>query len=82
MIAARYTVLRLLIFIGFFALFRLLRLEVIWAAVAAALVSMVVSYFVLAPDRRRLEAGLERRVEDRVARRRAQVDAERVDEED
>ncbi|OLT43317.1 hypothetical protein BJF86_00465 [Serinicoccus sp. CNJ-927] len=82
MIAARYSVMRVLIFVGFFAFFRLLRLEVIWAAVAAALVSMVVSYFLLAPDRQRLAAGLERRVGDRVARRQAKVDAERVDEEE
>lgn len=82
MIAARYTVMRLLIFIGFFALFRLLTLGPLWAAVAAALVSMVVSYFVLAPDRERMAAGLEHRVEDRIARRRAKIDAERVDEEE
>lgn len=81
MIVARYTVMRLLIFLGFFALFRLLRLEVLWAAVAAALVSMVVSYFLLSRDRNRMAAGLEHRVEDRIARRRAQIDAERVDEE-
>ncbi|ANS78813.1 hypothetical protein SGUI_1417 [Serinicoccus hydrothermalis] len=82
MIAARYSVMRVLIFVGFFALFRLVRLDVIWAAVAAAVVSMVVSYFLLAPDRQRMAAGLERRVEDRVAKRRAQAEAERVDEED
>ena len=82
MIAARYTVMRLLIFIGFFALFRLVRLDVLWATFAALLVSMVVSYFLLAPDRQRLAAGLERRVERRMERRRAKVDAERVDEEE
>lgn len=81
MIAARYTAMRLLIFVGFFALFRLVRLEVLWAAVAALLVSMVVSYFLLAPDRQRMAAGVQRRVEDRLARRRARIEAEQVDEE-
>lgn len=82
MIAARYTVMRLLIFLGFFALFRLLDLGVLWAALAGGLVSMVVSYFLLARDRDRLAAGLEHRVEGRIARRRAKIEAERVDEDE
>ncbi|GAA4877535.1 DUF4229 domain-containing protein [Serinicoccus chungangensis] len=82
MIVARYTAMRLLVFIGFFALGRLLTLGVLWSAVLAAVASMVVSYFLLAPDRERLAAGLERRVEDRMERRRAKIDDERVDEED
>lgn len=80
MIFARYTAMRLLVFFGFFALFRLLRLEVIWAMVAAVLVSMVVSFFLLRQDRERLAAGLEHRVEERVARRREQIEAERTAE--
>ncbi|WP_130012728.1 DUF4229 domain-containing protein [Serinicoccus sediminis] len=82
MILARYTVMRLLVFLGFFALGRLLTLNVLWSAVLAAVASLVVSYFLLAPDRDRLAAGLERRVGDRMERRRAQLEDERVDEED
>lgn len=81
MIVVRYTVMRLLIFMGFFALGRLLTLNVLWSAVLAALASMVVSYFLLARDRDRLAAGLERKVEDRIERRRTRIDEERVDEE-
>ena len=82
MILARYTVMRLLVFLGFFALGRLLTLDVLWSAVLAAVASLVVSYFLLAPDRDRLAAGLERRVGDRMERRRAKLEDERVDEED
>ncbi|SOC56382.1 DUF4229 domain-containing protein [Ornithinimicrobium cerasi] len=82
MIAFRYTVMRLMIFGGFLALLSLLRVPMIWAAVGAALLSMVVSYFLLARDREAIAAGIERRVEDRIARRRAQVDAGRTAEED
>lgn len=82
MIAARYTVMRILIFAGFLALFSLVGLDIVWAAVAAAVASMVVSYFLLAPDRERLAAGLERRVEDRITRRREQLHQERVAEDD
>jgi hypothetical protein len=83
-IAFRYTVMRLMIFAGFLALLSLLRVPMIWAAVGAALLSMVVSYFLLARDREVIAAGLERRVEDRISRRRSQVDSERSaeDEED
>lgn len=82
MIALRYTVMRLMVFAGFFALLTLLRVPVIWAAVGAAALSMVASYFLLARDRERIAADLERRVERRAARRRAQVDAERTLEEE
>jgi heme exporter protein D len=81
-IAFRYTVMRLMIFAGFLALLILLGAEMIWAAVGAALLSMVVSYFLLARDREVIAAGIERRVEDRVARRRAQLESERTAEED
>lgn len=82
MIAFRYTVMRLMIFAGFFALLSLLGAEFIWAAVGAALLSMVVSYFLLARDREVLAAGIEHRVENRIERRRAQVEAERTLEDD
>lgn len=78
MIAFRYTVMRLMVFAGFFALLTLLRVPVIWAAVGAGVLSMAASYFLLARDRETLAAGIERRVEDRVARRRAQMEQERA----
>lgn len=80
MIAFRYTVMRLMIFVGFLAVLLLLDLALPWAVVAAALLSMVVSYFLLAPDREQMAASLERRVEARMARRRRQLDDERVAE--
>lgn len=80
MIAFRYTVMRLMIFFGFFAVLLLLNVPLIWAAVGGALLSMVVSYFLLARDREQMAAGIERKVEARIARRREQMDAERVAE--
>jgi len=83
-IAFRYTVMRLMIFVGFLALFILVGLDQIWALVFAALFSMVTSYFLLAPDRERLARGVERKVEERMARREQKVDEGRTleDEED
>jgi hypothetical protein len=81
-IAVRYTIMRIMIFAGFFALGTLLRMPVLWAAVFAAITSAVASYALLAPDRRRLARGLEDRVEGRIARRRAQVDAERAEDDE
>ena len=80
MVLARYTLMRLLLFAGGTALFVLLGLDLIWAAVAGALLSMVVAFFLLRPDRDRLAAGLEHRVEERVARRRERIDSERTAE--
>ncbi|MGC5582861.1 DUF4229 domain-containing protein [Ornithinimicrobium sp. W1679] len=84
MIAVRYTVMRLMIFFGFLALFVLVGLDQIWALVFAALFSMVTSYFLLAPDRERLARGVERTVEERISRRERKVDEGRTaeDEED
>lgn len=79
MILARYTAMRLLLFVGFFALF-ILFLDPLWAAVAGLLASMVASFFILRPDRDRLAAGLEQRVDRQVARRREQIDSERAAE--
>jgi hypothetical protein len=79
MLLARYTAMRFLIFIGFFALFVLL-LDPLWAAVAALLASMAASFFILRPDRERLAAGLEQRVEKRVSQRREQIESERTAE--
>ena len=77
MIAFRYTVMRLMIFVGFFAVLLLLEVPLPWAAVGGALLSMVVSYFLLARDREQIAAGIERKVEARVARRRQQVEEDR-----
>ena len=82
MIAFRYTVMRLMIFVGFLAVLLLLEVALPWAVVGAALLSMVVSYFLLARDREQMAASLERRVEARMARRREQVASERVDEDE
>ncbi len=80
MIAFRYTVMRLMIFVGFLAVLLLLGAPLPWAAVGGALLSMVVSYFLLARDREQMAASLERKVEARMARRREQIEAERVAE--
>ncbi|GAA5166857.1 DUF4229 domain-containing protein [Ornithinimicrobium tianjinense] len=82
MIAFRYTVMRLMVFAGFLALLTLLKVPMLWAAIGAALLSALASFFLLARDREVLAAGIERRVEDRVARRQAKVDAGRTAEDD
>ena len=79
MLLVRYTVMRLLLFAGFFAIF-ILFLPPLWAVVAGLLASMVASFFILRPDRERLAAGLEERVEKQIARRREQIDSERTAE--
>ncbi|WP_134772385.1 DUF4229 domain-containing protein [Ornithinimicrobium flavum] len=80
MVLLRYTMMRILLFAGCTAAFVLLGLDVLWAAVAGALASMVIAYFLLRPDRDRIAAGLEHSVEERMARRRDQVDSERAAE--
>ena len=82
MIAVRYTLMRLLVFFGIFAVLLLLKIDWMWAAIGAMALSMVASYFLLARDREALAAGLERRVEDRAARRQEKIAAERTDEDD
>lgn len=79
MLLFRYTVMRLLIFVGFFALF-VLFLDPLWAAVAGLLASMAASFFILRPDRERLAAGLEERVDRQITKRREQIEAERTAE--
>lgn len=79
MLLFRYTVMRLLIFAGFFALF-VLFLDPLWAAVAGLLASMAASFFILRPDRERLAAGLEERVDRQITKRREQIEAERTAE--
>lgn len=79
MLLVRYTVMRLLLFVGFFAVF-LLFLPPLWAVIAGLLASMAASFFILRPDRERLAAGLEERVEKQIARRREQIESERTAE--
>lgn len=78
MIAVRYTLMRLLIFFGIFSLLLLLKINWMWAAIGAMALSMIASYFLLARDREALAAGLERRIEDRSARRQEKIAAERT----
>lgn len=69
MTVARYSALRLLIFFGFLCLFWLLGLrDTLWLVVAAAAVSMVVSYFVLRGPREAFSRQLAQRIEQRSAR--------------
>lgn len=78
MIAVRYTLMRLLIFFGIFALLLLLDINWMWAAIGAMALSMIASYFLLARDREAMAAGLERRIEDRVAKRQEKIASERT----
>lgn len=78
MIAVRYTLMRLLIFFGIFALLLLLDLNWMWAAIGAMALSMIASYFLLARDREAMAAGLERRIENRAAQRQEKIAAERT----
>lgn len=80
MIAFRYSVMRVMLFVGFLCVLLLLGAPLPWAAVGGALLSMVVAYFLLARDREQMAASLERRVEARIARRREQLQEERVAE--
>lgn len=79
MILLRYTMMRLLLFVGFFALFMLF-LPPLWAVIAGLLASMAASFFILRPDRERLAAGLEQRVDRQITRRREQIESERTAE--
>lgn len=84
MIAFRYTVMRVMVFVGFLIVLLLLKVDLLPAAVVAALASMVTSYFLLARDREAIAAGIERRVGDRTSRRRAgsRLDRSAEDDED
>lgn len=74
----RYTVLRLLVFFGCLLLLWLLGLRSLeqrpWLIVGAALLSMVVSYFVLAPFRQQTIEKISGRVEDRIVSKRGARD--------
>ena len=82
MVAFRYTVMRLMVFVGFLALLLLLRVQLLPAAVVAALLSMVASYFLLRRDREAIASGIERRVGARVSRKREEAGLGRSAEDD
>ncbi|AXH97220.1 DUF4229 domain-containing protein [Ornithinimicrobium avium] len=82
MVAFRYSVMRVMVFAFFFALLLLLKMDLLPAAVVAALASMVVSYFLLARDREAIASGIERRVGGRVTRKRRESGLDHSAEED
>lgn len=81
----RYTVLRLLVFFGCLALLWLLGLrggdQVLLLVVGAALLSMVVSFFVLKRFREEYSASVAQAIEQRSAARRGRTGDARSDEE-
>lgn len=64
----RYSVLRLMLFFGFLCLFWLLSLRGLWLLLAAALASMVVSFWLLRRLRQDFSAQLARRLDARASR--------------
>jgi len=64
----RYSVLRLMMFFGFLSALWLLGLRGAWLLGVSALVSMVVSYFVLQGPRAQLSASIARRIDERAGR--------------
>jgi len=64
----RYSVLRLLLFFGFLCLFWLLSLRGLWLVLAAALASMLVSFWLLRRLREDFSAQLATRLDARAAR--------------
>lgn len=77
----KYTVYRLGLFLVVMLILVLVGLEPIWAAVGAALISMVTSFFVLAGPREEAARKIEARVEDNRARKARKLRDERTDEE-
>ena len=75
----RYSVLRLLMFFGFLSALWLMGLRGAWLLGVSALVSMVVSYFVLRGPRGELSASIARRIDERTKRRVPAI-ADEVDE--
>ena len=76
----KYTIFRLGLFVAVMLILVLVGLEPIWAAVGAALISMVTSFFVLAGPREEAARKIEARVEENRARKARKLD-ERTDEE-
>lgn len=78
----RYSAMRLLIFVLVFLLFIWLMGNTIWALVYAALVSMVISFFLLRRQRNEVATKVDSAVSARLERRRNQVADQRTDEDD
>lgn len=76
----KYTVYRLGLFLILFLVLMFL-LDPIWAAVVAALISMVASYFVLAGPREEAARNIEVSMQRSRARRAEKLQDERTDEE-
>lgn len=74
----RYSVLRLLLFFGFLCLFWLLSLRGLWLVLAAALASMLVSFWLLRRLREDFSAQLAARLDARAARAVQRADARAV----
>jgi hypothetical protein len=79
---ARYTVLRLLMFLGFICLGYLIGLREIWLVVVAALGSMIASFFVLAGPREEFSRKVAARVEQRQARASQRRSDEQVEDDE
>ena len=77
----KYTIFRLGLFVAVMLILVLVGIEPIWAAVGAALISMVTSFFVLAGPREEAARKIEARVEENRARKARKLDDERTDEE-
>lgn len=77
----KYSVYRLALFLIVMLVLLLVGLEPIWAAVIAALVSMVASFFLLTGPREEAARNLEASVHRSRARRAARLEDQRTDEE-
>lgn len=71
----RYTVLRLMLFFGFLSLFWLFSLRGLWLVLAAALASMVVSFYLLRRFRQDFSRQIAERVDARAQRAAARAQA-------
>ncbi|MBW8172065.1 DUF4229 domain-containing protein [Ornithinimicrobium sp. Arc0846-15] len=78
----RYSAMRLLIFAVSFLLFIWILGPTIWALVWGALVSMVLSFFLLQHQRNAVAEQVDTAVQSRMERRRAQAAEQRSDEDD
>lgn len=74
----RYSVLRILLFFGFFALFVLVGLKGLWLLLAAALASMAVSFVLLSRFRQDFSAQLAAKVDAKARRAHQNVEARQV----
>lgn len=78
----QYTIWRILIFAIILLALLWFNVEPLFAALIAALVSMVISFFALARQREEMARKVEDRVETSLRKRRDKADAQRTDEDD